>query len=241
MFGVCKLGKCHTDDNICKLELAVYSVWCWVSDSRLRGALLHVGQLAEPHETEEHMLSHKKTPTKLCNRYVLLKKSSKRALLCLTKHDEVEMIDVGSRNEITKTLISFIYLYIHPGFSDLYLTPRCVCLNCWQPDFNISLVFQCFAFFFFLFEAKKQGQTGTVWVTRVHHNHFVHLDFNAAEQGPFLFSSWSIPSARSCVPIRQCPTRWASWPFWTASTHTSSWPTTAPRESTAPRSSCGAS
>lgn len=72
-----------------------------------------------------------KKNTKLCNRcYVLLKNSSERALLCFTKHDEAELIDVGSRNEITKALISFIYLYIHSGFSDLYLIPRCVCLNC---------------------------------------------------------------------------------------------------------------
>lgn len=183
-----------------------------------------------------------KKNTKLCNRcYVLLKNSSERALLCLTKHDEAEMIDVGSRNEITKALISFIYLYIHSGFSDLYLIPRCVCLNCWQRDFNISLFFQWFFFFFCFLKQKSRDRRGQFVVTRVHHNHFVHLDFNTAEQGPFLFSSWSIPSARSCVPIRQCPTRWASWLFWTVSTHTSSWQTTAPRESTAPRSSCGAS
>lgn len=50
-----------------------------------------------------------------------------------------------------------------------------------------------------------------------------------------------ILSIRWCAPTRPCPTPWASWRSSTASTPTSSWQTTAPRGSTAPRSSCGVS
>lgn len=48
-------------------------------------------------------------------------------------------------------------------------------------------------------------------------------------------------SVRWCAPTRPCPTPWASWRCSTASTPTSSWRTTAPRESTALRSNCGVS
>lgn len=166
----------------------VNSLWCWVSNSSLRGALLHVGQLVEPPWDWRAYADSLKSLQTL---YVLLKNPS-WASLCPTKHSKAEMMLVA-KIKLNKTLDILIF-YLHIQAS--------VISNPYLALLSVSLLSVCFR------ELENMNMSPFY---RDGWRQFVHMDVTISDKVPLF--SFHVTFSRSCVRIRPCPTHWASWQF----------------------------